>query len=153
MYCSSCGVSIAQGLSYCNYCGARQNRSETLEKSSELKPERLIQSMGAVFVCGLLAITVFLGVMKAVLGFNIGVILFFALVSFLMMFVIEGVLIKLLLLGRRGAERSNETPLGGRSTTRELDVAQARGLPEPLPSVTEHTTRTFEPIFNDRTSK
>jgi len=153
MYCSSCGVAVAQGLSYCNYCGAKQNPSESLVKSSELKPERLIQSMGAVFVCGLLAITVFLGVMKAVLGFNIGVILFFALVSFLMMFVIEGVLIKLLLLGRKAAERSYETPLDGGPTTRELDAARARGLPEPLPSVTEHTTRTFEPIFTDRTPK
>jgi hypothetical protein len=153
MYCSSCGVSIAQGLSYCNYCGAKQNRSESLIKSSELSPERLIQTMGAVFVCGLLAITVFLGVMKAVLGFNLGQILFFAVLSFLMMIVIEGVLIKLLLLGRRGAERSNETLPSGGPKTRELDAAEARGLPEPLPSVTEHTTRTFEPIFTHRTSK
>ena len=37
--------------------------------------------------------------------------------------------------------------------TRELDAAQARVLPEPVPSVTEHTTRAFEPIYNERTSK
>ena len=153
MYCSSCGVSVAEGLSYCNYCGAKQNRSESLVNSSELKPERLIQTMGAVFVCGLLAITVFLGVMKAVLGFNLGQILFFAMLSFLMMFVIHGVLIKLLVSGRRGAEQPSKTlPVAG-PTTRELDAAQARALPEPLSSVTEHTTRTFEPILTDRSAK
>ena len=82
--------------------------------------------MGAVFVCGLLAITVFLGVMKAVLGFNLGQILFFAMLSFLMMFVIQGVLIKLLVSGRRGAEQPSKTlPVAG-PTTRELDAAQAR---------------------------
>ncbi len=26
MYCSSCGVAVAQGLSYCNFCGAKLNR-------------------------------------------------------------------------------------------------------------------------------
>jgi hypothetical protein len=35
-------------------------------------------------------------------------------------------------------------------TTKELDAAQVRVLPEPMPSVTEHTTRTFEPSFIER---
>jgi hypothetical protein len=37
--------------------------------------------------------------------------------------------------------------------TKELDAAQPRALPEPVPSVTEHTTRTFEPLYSERKSK
>jgi hypothetical protein len=151
MYCSSCGVAIAQGLSYCNHCGARLNRADEVDTTSAIKPESLIQMMGAVFVCGLGAITVFMGVMKAVLGLNIGQILGFAVVLFLMMFVIEGVLIRLLLRGRRGEKPTDRVlPVG--PSTRELDAEQAGALPEHLPSVTEHTTRAFEPVYTDRTS-
>jgi hypothetical protein len=31
--------------------------------------------------------------------------------------------------------------------------AQARALPDPAPSVTEHTTRAFEPIYSERKPK
>lgn len=59
MYCSSCGVAVAQGLSYCNYCGAKVGgaKGETRIKSSEVKPELLVSAMVAVFVLGLVAIS------------------------------------------------------------------------------------------------
>ena len=155
MYCSSCGVAVAQGLSYCNYCGAKLNgvKGETQIKSSEVKPETLVAAMVIVFVFGLGAITVLMGVMKAVLGLNVGQILAFTLLSFLIMLLIEGVCIRLLFRRKRGTEEAGDTvPLKGQAT-KELDAAQARGLPEPVPSVTEHTTRAFEPVYNDRTSK
>jgi hypothetical protein len=37
--------------------------------------------------------------------------------------------------------------------TKELDAAHARAMPEHVPSVTEHTTRAFDPIYTERTSK
>src|SRR5215210_5266149 len=95
MYCSSCGAAIAQGLSYCNYCGAKLGgeKGDGLVKTSELRAESLIISaMVGLFVLGLLAITVLMGVMKAVLDLNTGQILGFALLSFLIMLLIEGVL-------------------------------------------------------------
>ena len=58
MYCSSCGVAVGQGLSYCNYCGAKLNavKGDKAINSSEVKPEKLVDTMAAVFVCGLGAI-------------------------------------------------------------------------------------------------
>jgi hypothetical protein len=156
MYCSSCGVAVAQGLSYCNYCGAKLSgaKGETVAKSPEIKPESLIQGMAAVFVCGLGAIAVLIGVMKAVLNLNAGLIVGFALLSFLIMFLIEGVFMRLLLHSQRGGEeRGGAAALLKGQATRELDAAQARVLPEPAPSVTEHTTRAFEPTYSDRASK
>jgi hypothetical protein len=154
MYCPACGVSVAQGLSYCNYCGAKLNgiKGDSLIKSSEVKPELLVYAMVMVFVFGLAAITVLMGVMKAVLDLNVGQILAFTLLSFLIMLALEGVFMRLLLRRKRGPAAAGDTVLLQGQATRELDAAQARGLPEPVPSVTEHTTRTLEPVYNERTT-
>jgi hypothetical protein len=155
MYCSSCGVAVTQRLSYCNYCGANLNevKGEKVIKSSEVKPELLVSAMVAVFVLGLVAITMLMGVLKAVINLDVGQILAFALLSFLIMLSIEGVLVRLLFRRRRGTEESGDTVMLKGQATKELDAAQPRGLPEPVPSVTEHTTRAFEPIYNKRTSE
>jgi hypothetical protein len=155
MYCSSCGVAVAQGLSYCNYCGEKLNgaKGEARIKSPEVKPETLVAAMVFVFVFGLVAITMLMGVMKAMLLFEFGPILAITLLSFLTMLSLEGVFIRLLLRRKHGTEEAGDVvPLKGQAT-RELDAAQARALPEPVPSVTEHTTRAFEPIYREPESK
>jgi|SRR5882672_2214990 len=155
MYCSSCGVAATPGLSYCNNCGAKLSaaKDENVVKSSEIKPELVVSAMVVVFVFGLVAITMLLGVMKSELVLNTGQILAFAVLSFLILLLLEGVFIRLLFRRKRGAEEAGDTVLGKGQATRELDSAQARGLPEPLPSVTEHTTRAFDPTYRERKSK
>jgi hypothetical protein len=155
MYCSSCGVAVPPGLSYCNFCGEKLNRTkgDSLTKSPEVKPETLVSAMVLTFVFGLGAITVLMGVMKAVLHFETGLLLFFALLSFLVMLSLEGVIIRLLFRRQRGAEEAGDTVQLKGQATRELDAAPARVLSEPMPSVTEHTTRAFDPIYSERTSK
>ena len=155
MYCSSCGVAVAQELTYCNYCGAKLSgvKGDSAGKSSDVKPELLVSSMVIVFVFGLVAITMLMGMMKAVLNFEAGQILAFALLSFLIMLSLEGVFLRLLLRRRRGPEEARNKVLSQGQATNQLDAAPARGLPEPVPSVTEHTTRAFAPIYHERTSK
>ena len=155
MYCSTCGVAVSQGLSYCNYCGAKLSgaRGDSVVKSPEVKPEILVAAMVFVFVLGLGAITILMGVMKAGLGWNVGQILAFTLLSFLIMLSLEGVFIRLLFRRRRDTEEVGAPVLLKDQATKELDAAPARGLPEPVTSVTEHTTRTFEPVYTERTSK
>jgi uncharacterized membrane protein len=154
MYCPSCGASVAQGLSYCNYCGAKLSgeKGDSLIKSSEVRPESLVFGMVAVLVFGFVAITFLLMAMKMV-GLNVGQILAFTILSFLIMLLVEGVFIWQFLRRKRGAEGAGDTALSKEQATRELEAAQARGLPEPMPSVTEHTTRSFEPIYSERKSK
>jgi hypothetical protein len=117
-----------------------------------VKPELLVSAMVVVFVFGLAAITMLIGVMKAIINLDIGQILAFALLSFLIMLSIEGVLMRLLFRRKRASEEPGELGLKGQATN-ELDSRQARRLTEPVPSVTEHTTRAFDPIYQDRTSK
>ena len=155
MYCSSCGVALTPGLSYCNHCGEKLSgaKSHSIIKSPEVKPESLVGAMVFTFVFGLGAITVLMGVMKAVLRLEVGQILAFTMLSFLILLSLEVVFIRLLLWRKRGAEEAGDAVVLKGQATKELDAAQARVLPEPLPSVTEHTTRAFDPIYREPTSK
>ena len=154
MYCSTCGVAVAQGLSYCNYCGAKLSgeKGESLIKSSEVKPGSLVWGMVAVLVFGFVAIVFLMMAMKMV-GFDVGQILALTILSFLIVLLVEGVFIWQLLRRKRGAEETGDSALSKEQARKELDAAQARVLPEPMPSVTEHTTRAFEPIYSERKSK
>jgi uncharacterized paraquat-inducible protein A len=152
MYCSSCGVAVAQDLSWCNYCGAKLTgaKGESLVKSPEVRPETLVAAMVFTFVFGLGVITVLMGMMKAVLHLEGGQILAFAFLNLLIMLSLEAVFIRLLFRRHRSPEETTEArPLKGQVTS-ELEAAQARVLPESRPSVTEHTTRTFDPIYGER---
>jgi len=155
MYCSSCGVAVAQGLSYCNYCGSKLSgaKGDNVNRSLEVKPELLVSAMAGVFILGLVAISMLMGMMKAILHLDAGVILGFATLCFFIMLFLEGVFIRLLFRRKPGAEdKGISVGLKG-PATKELDAAQAGMLPEPVSSVTEHTTRAFDPIYSERTSK
>ena len=154
MYCSSCGVVVAQGLSYCNYCGAKLSgvKGDSVIKSPEVRPESLVWGMVAVLVFGFVAIVFLIMAMKMV-GLDVGPILAFTGLSFLIVLLVEAVFTLQLLRRKRGGGETGDTALSKKQATKELDAAQSRVLPEPVPSVTEHTTRAFEPIYRERESK
>src|SRR5215467_13667268 len=144
MYCSACGVAVNDGLTYCNYCGAKLNRDEG-RKSSQVRPEALVMMMVATFVMGTFVITLLMGMMKAVLRFDFGPIMVITGFCFLLMLTIESVFIRLLLQSQRTETKDNQ-PSQRRGTTREL--AEESQVPfEPVASVTEHTTRAFAPVY------
>ena len=155
MYCSTCGVAVTQNLTYCNYCGAKLSgaQGENATKSPDVRPELLVSAMAGLFILGLTAITVLIGVVKTTLDLPVERVLAVALVPFLLLLLIEGVFIRLLFRRKHGAETATDTVAFKRQATKELDAIQTRALPEPVPSVTEHTTRAFDPIYTDRTSK
>ena len=151
MYCSSCGVAVPKGLSYCNHCGAKVNRSDSVSDSPEVRPEILVAAMVATFIFGLIAITILIGVMKNVLDLNQGQVLGLGLmVPLVLMLILEGVFIRLLLRRRQETDETRRPTLAEAQATNELDAAQARVLPEARTSVTEHTTRAFDPVYRDR---
>lgn len=150
MYCSSCGVAVAQKLSYCNHCGANLNRDESAEWSAA-RPDMLVFLMAATFIFGLIAITILVGVMKTVLELQVGQIMGVMVFALLLMLLLEGVFIRLLL--RRRHEVDERKTLSTGQITNELDEARARLLSQPAASVTEHTTRAFDPIPVERRKK
>lgn len=155
MYCPSCGVAVAEGLSYCKTCGAKLSGAKGGRDSNSLyvRPEMLVSAISALFIFGLVAITMLMGVMKVVLEMPVERVLAFSLVPLLLLLIVEGVFIRLLLSSKRGAaEAGNAGSLKG-SPTKELEAAQPLSLPQPTPSITEHTTRTFDPIYTERNPK
>lgn len=154
MYCSTCGVNVAEGLSYCNYCGAKvEEKTGSGSTASEVRPEFLIAAVIGLFIFGLFGITLLMGMMKSVLGLPAERVLGFALLPFLLMLLLEGVCLRLLFRRNRGTESRGANAELKEQTTKELQRTEDRLLGEPAPSVTDHTTRTLEPVYSERKSK
>jgi hypothetical protein len=150
MYCSACGAEVSANLTYCNRCGAKLSgaKGDGVSKSSEVKPETLVAAIAAVFIFGLGAIIFLTMALKMVFPEpeNLGLIIFFTLISFLIMLAVEGVFIWMLLGRQRGAKEAGNTEQLKKQTVKELGEAKGLALPEPAPSVTEHTTRSLDPV-------
>ena len=153
MYCSDCGSAVTRGLSYCIHCGATLSvaNAERVPRQSGLSPELLVRAMLFAFIFGLGAIIGLMFGMKMV-GFNLGLIIAATLLSFTLMIAIESVLISLLFSRKRGAKEASDAAQLKGKVTKELGEADSRALPEPLPSVTEHTTRALAPVYSERKS-
>lgn len=151
MYCSSCGIAVAEGLSYCNYCGAKLNLKED-SKLPNVRPELLVAAMVGLFIFGLIAIILMMGMMKEVMGLTVESVLGISLLPFLLLLLLESIFIRLLFRGRRGPDAITGSLSRGQST-KQLDAAHMLPLSEHVSSVTEHTTRAFHPIHTDRRSE
>jgi hypothetical protein len=127
-------------------------KGEHLSKPAELSPESLLWAIVSVFIVGLGAIIALTALMKAGDGID-PIILAVVMLSFLLMLVVEGVFIRLLLKRQRGVRKMADAEPSEEQAIKELGGAQARLLQEPAPSVTEHTTRAFEPIYSERKTK
>lgn len=152
MYCAACGVAVPQDLNYCNHCGARVGGGmyDGSNKQNNQALDSLIWAIVGVFVCGLGGLIGLIAVMRNY-GLNDGLVNAFALSVFAFMLVIEAVFIGLLLKksGLREAKLSKRLK---QKQTKELEATEQRALPEHLVSVTENTTRAFEPVFRERKS-
>ena len=149
MYCSNCGNQLVQALSFCNHCGAGLR---PLKIPGEVEtPAKSIANLVWVIV----------GTTITILGMALGALVLmkdgtidqglgtvFVILSFVAFMVVEGVLIwRLVDLNRHTTETGALTPAKN-SGAEELAGLPARALEdpgEPVPSVTEHTTRAFEP--------
>jgi tryptophan-rich sensory protein len=150
MYCSTCGVAVTQGLSFCNFCGAKLSGQDAAQP--KIRPESLIFAILAIFAFGMGAISLLMIVLKNALNLHNDEVLLFALFPFLVILVLEFIFVRLLLRNTRAAEGVAKRSFKGHDT-KELDAAHARSLPEPVGSVTEATTRAFDPVYTQRNSK
>ena len=149
MYCSACAKEIVSGLIFCNHCGSRLSEAKSEAKKSDLSSNALISAIVSIFVIGFGCIVAILAIMKN-LGFRddlIGVIVSF---SFITILLIETMFMWLLI---KHNQNPKEPKNGARLTekpVKEIYTAPGNLLSEskfqPASSVTEHTTRTLEPI-------
>ena len=147
MYCSACGVAVNQGLTYCKNCGTKVPREDE-RQPTQPKPESILAMMVATFVMGLLAICALITVLKAV-QFEFGPLMAITMLSFLIMLALEGVFIRLLFRGRLRDKDKDATLVSSQPTRKQLE-AQSQFPLQPVESVTEHTTRAFDPVLSER---
>ena len=149
MYCQSCGIALAHQMRYCNRCGA-QIVAFTHESGEKTPQEKRLDE----YLDGLFWITVFglgfvfggLVVLKKLDLANWLILAYMALssVAFLVNF---GLSMREVV--RITRQRRNEHTLNSSPNTAELAPHEALPLP-PASSVTENTTRSFEPIYTKR---
>ena len=147
MYCQSCGIRLTQQMRYCNRCGALLIKPDNSadQKRYEKRLDNYLDGLFWVTVLGLAFIFGGLILLKR-FAFKEWVLITFVSVSstaFLINFVVNLLGTLRLLKGAREIELPRE------STTKELNSGPTL-LAEPVApaSVTENTTRAFEPVLN-----
>ena len=149
MYCASCRSAVPASVSYCNRCGAKVGAKGEGGWSS-LSPNLIVGAMALVFFPGISAFCALLMLMKNGPGGLDPVILVAAALTFLLLVGVELALFWLLVSGRREARKAAAAASSKEHAAQRLAGANTHSLPEPAASVTEHTTRTFDPLPVER---
>lgn len=154
MYCSSCGKSVAAGLSFCNHCGFRLNGGDDDKTLSESSFNFLIAALLGLPIAGIGLIIGVMSVMKKELGMATDATVAVVLLCCLLLLTAEFGILRLLL-----SRTARSKPKKAKKAAKEyrLDEAAARTLTEaqpfdavqPVGSVTENTTRNFEPAYRE----
>ncbi|HZN08681.1 MAG TPA: hypothetical protein VFB65_17930 [Pyrinomonadaceae bacterium] len=157
MYCHACGIALAQLTKYCNRCGVQLLPTEDGLKAQAALEKRLDSYLDGVFWITVFGLAFIVGgsVLLKKVGFSDVVILAYAVLSstvFLINFVLN--LWNSVSLLRVGKERKVSIQQAGPETA-ELNPARPEMFLTPAGSVTENTTRSFQPVqgFNHSDSK
>lgn len=157
MYCQTCGTECQPGLSFCNRCGATVNARQELAPVDIRSPVRVL----GVTIC----LTTLVGLAILFIGLSgmaswsvkpevIGPL---GVTGLLVLLGINLSLIRLLsrLLGTT-PQKSRSLPFTKSSATKELYappppqyVPTLPATGTPISSVTDHTTRTFAPVYRE----
>ncbi len=157
MYCSSCGVEVTQELNYCNRCGANLSPAVNLVPQPPA-PVKLTGPTIGVAAMVVLSLIVILGFVDnlALRGVHPTAIAWIAIIAIGMVFGVAALIInlfvKLLLSGRTAAAAAEQRPpqLKKQHSNPQLSAPQTGPMNPPVSSVTDHTTRTFEPAHRER---
>jgi hypothetical protein len=148
MYCSGCGSPIAPGLSFCNRCGASvKERAQARQPASQTGA-----ILRAMVIIAIVAMGLLLGgpiALKTEGQFGEKLIIFFMFLTFLIGAFSEIFLYRQL----TRLTSANREPMALPTPTMmptEFRTPQPLSLAEPVPSVTENTTRTLEYTREER---
>ena len=157
MYCSSCGGALTEGLSYCNRCGANLSLSKAggAKPLAEKSAEPIVWGVWALVVVTIALAGIMLGSMPVMkeIGMPRGFMLLFVGLIFLTMVAVDSVLAwQLFRLSGRAGEPRGVAPVVKLDTS-DFGLKREQPLLEPRPSVTENTTRNFEPVYEERRNR
>lgn len=149
MYCSTCAAPLAPGLSYCNRCGS--SLKEPSASRSASNTVSITAFLIAIALIGLVGLGIIMGGVLALNEAHLAepIVGFFMLFSLLIVAITEIMLgrqlSRLISTNERKAIAAPPQPV----MQGEIRPAQLRTSPEPVPSVTENTTRTLDYSRNE----
>jgi predicted nucleic acid-binding Zn ribbon protein len=140
MYCANCGTPLGPGLSYCNRCG-----NSLKERDNSKNTTAITAFLTAITLLGIVGLGIMLGgalTLRKDAQLNEEIVALFMMMVFAIVGITEFLLIRQLsrLTGSTDATKS----ISAQPAPNELRPPNLTALPEPLPSVTENTTRTLE---------
>ena len=148
MFCQFCGTPRAQGLSYCNRCGAdlreRKQSSHTVAISAMLVAITLVGLIGlGIMIGGSLSLRREAQLSQELIGV-------FMLFAFLVVSMTEFMLVKNLSRLISSATDNKSHLLPAPPMHQDLRLPAAGTMGEPVPSVVENTTRTLDYVRRER---
>jgi hypothetical protein len=154
MYCPSCGTEVTLGLNYCNRCGANLSQASNLP---EQLPVRQVSLTGPTIAIALMVIVglgiIFASVADLAKNDFHPVALTWMVVAGLAMITGVAALVIRQWSYLAGVVKPKEQSLPRKKSAGKEPIVPAQLPPlrsEPVSSVTEHTTRTFEPAYIER---
>ncbi|MFS8085249.1 MAG: hypothetical protein ACMG6H_06430 [Acidobacteriota bacterium] len=121
-----------------------------MPKRPRPSPETLVAGIVVMTIAGFGAVILLMAVMKFFLNADNGLINGFAAATFMAFLLIDALFAWLLLSSKRDQRKSSDLVELKTELNRELGAAQTHSLREPAMSVTDHTTRTLEPVAGRR---
>lgn len=168
MYCQTCAAEIQPGLNYCNRCGNVVNAS--LATKAETPAATLVDLKSPVHTLGaavtlttLIGITIIFIALDSMAGraLPVEVMVMMGVAALFLILVIDVMLIRIL-------SRLVQLPVAAPAVKDQPKQREARDLsspqvqtympasstdPLPVSSVTDHTTRTFHPVYKEPHAK
>ena len=154
MYCPSCGLELTTELSYCNRCGANL---KPISNQSGVTPTKLV---GAAWAISMAVVLVTLGGFGMIFGLVMALItrginlsaggMGLIFLSSLIILTIDWLLVRQLSRVLNMPQLPSDATQAKKPELAEQVVRQIDAPHEPVSSVTEHTTRAFEPVHRER---
>lgn len=146
MFCPNCGTPRAPGLSYCNRCGI-----DLRERRESANTGTISAMLAAITILGIAGMGIMLGgalALRKEAGLSQDLIGVFMLFTFLIVSVTEFMLVRNLSKLTSGVESKKYFPPAPPINDMRLPPAGTFG--EPVPSVTETTTRTLDYVRREK---
>ena len=166
MYCQSCGAEVSEGMSYCNRCGAKLKPvSDEVAVVSSQPPVKVTNAAAWAMAAAVALITIigFGLVFSLVMVFvERGLSLEEGRLAVIMTMMFSVLLIDWLLLRQftrltsgkaQAADDAPAKPEKLKLSGKPAALPQLAAPREPVASVTENTTRTFDPVYRERETK
>lgn len=156
MYCSSCGMEVAKELNYCNRCGA--NLNPPVSQAPQIYTQ-LPNLTGPTIALGLTVVLSLAAIFKGAIhlaerNVHPTALAWMIILSLAMVFGVVALMVNFWSsLVKNSSGRNEEQPqsqLKRPQPNPQLQSPETGPMNAPISSVTDHTTRTFEPAYRER---